>query len=188
MLLARVTAAHFKLQDNGFRMKDALKNWDGKTVPVIIGVYDEFHSTNDFVDVLIECVGDADLQIGATWLLKHHLGEGGRLDNKQTLEILKASALLESWPGKLHLLQMLPQLKVPEEIKYELAHFVRAATDDENKFVRAWGYNGLYELANQFHEFREGLDVVFAAAMESEPASVKARLRNINQKIDKNWV
>lgn len=42
-------------------------------------------------------------------------------------------------------------------------------------------------MANLYREFRDGFDVVIHSAMETEPASVKARLRNIEKNINANW-
>ena len=168
-------------------LKEQLSNWDGKSTDYLGNLYDLIKSDSTFVDQLFDVLAEENLQTAATWLVKHALENGVLLDQSQTYEFYSNADALATWQARLHLLQIMPMLRVPEELRYKLAKFCRFATEDENKFVRAWGYNGLYELANLYHEFRDGLDVVISSAMETEPASIKARLRNIKKNINANW-
>ena len=60
--------------------------------------------------------------------------------------------------------------------------YERHGLTDQNKFVRAWSYNGLYELATSFPSLRKEAERFFDMALADEAASVKARVRNIMKK------
>lgn len=168
-------------------LREKIANWDGKTIAYLTDIYNLESSDPSFVNQLLELMGEKTLQSAATWLLKHALENRASIDEVQAYRFYDKMDVLTAWQAKLHLLQLMPLLMVPETQKFRLAEFCRSSTVDENKFVRAWGYNGLYELANVYEDFREGLEIVFSAAMETEPASVKARLRDIQKKINANW-
>ncbi len=50
---------------------------------------------------------------------------------------------------------------------------------DHNKFVRAWSYNGFFELSRQHSEYLDETKQFFQMTMRDEAPSVKARIRNI---------
>ena len=79
----------------------------------------------------------------------------------------------------MHLLQCLPYLTIDTREVKQLEPFLRRCLQSENKFVRAWGYNGFNELALQHADFKPEVDSLLAAALEEEAPSVKARIRNI---------
>lgn len=169
-------------------LSQSLKAWDQKSKQQMLGVFENYKKSNQFIDDLIGHVSDLDSQVGATWLLKHALETGCVLGSMQAINLCKACNALGDWQSKLHFLQILPYFQVPLDLKYQVIDFVRKCTEADNKFVRAWGYNGLYEVANTHPEFRNGLDVIFNSASETEPASVKARLRKVQKAIAKNWI
>lgn len=57
--------------------------------------------------------------------------------------------------------------------------FLRNCLISDNKFVRAWAYNGFYELALQYPAYKTEVKKFLDMAMKDEAASVKARVRNI---------
>ena len=83
------------------------------------------------------------------------------------------------WECKLHVLQCLPYLEIPESESASLERFLDACLESDNKFVRAWAYNGFSELSLRFPRYRERVDGLLARAATSEAASVRARIRNI---------
>jgi hypothetical protein len=86
---------------------------------------------------------------------------------------------LESWGSKLHLLQCLPHLAIDERAKPALESFLRDSMGSDNKFVRAWAYNGFHVLALQYPQYRAEAKRLLGRALKSEAASVKARIRRI---------
>ncbi|MEW8322573.1 MAG: hypothetical protein AB2606_07985 [Candidatus Thiodiazotropha taylori] len=61
----------------------------------------------------------------------------------------------------------------------EVSAFLRECLTSSNKFVRAWSYNGFYELAIQHPQYQQETKVFFEMAMRDKAPSVKARIRNI---------
>jgi len=86
---------------------------------------------------------------------------------------------LIEWETKLHVLQCLSYLTVGKQDVPPLETFLRECLASENKFVRAWAYNGFYELSLQYPQFQVEVDQLLQQALEDEAASVKARVRNI---------
>ena len=168
-------------------LQDDIQAWDKKSKQDILGVYEKHSDNADFIRCLLEIAKLEHCSEGATWLIKHTLEEGLRLDDQQIQGFCGLIELELSWQSKLHILQILPFIIVPAEYKHQMMAFIRQSSEDENKFVRAWAYNGLYELANTYPEYRDGLSVVFDAADETEPPAVKARIRNVKKAIAKKW-
>ena len=168
-------------------LEDDIKQWDGKSKSDISDVYGKYSSADDFLNELFKIATHVHCSEGATWLIKHALEQKAELNDDHInsfCELIKGAL---PWQSILHILQILPFIIVSEEHKHEMMAFVRDNTEHENKFVRAWAYNGLYELANTYPEYRDGLSIVFDAAEETEPAAIKARIRNVKKAIAKNW-
>ena len=81
-----------------------------------------------------------------------------------------------------HILQCLPYLAIPKKDKDKVQRFLRKCLVEDNKFLRAWAYNGFYELAVQYPEHVEETKQFFEMAMRDEAPSVKARIRNMMKK------
>ena len=168
-------------------LQDDIQAWDKKSKQDILNVYNRHSGNADFIRCLLDLSKHDDCSEGATWLLKHALENGLEL-NDQLIDGFCGLIELElPWQSILHILQLLPFITVPAQRRHQMMAFIRKSTEDENKFVRAWAYNGLYELANTYSEYRDGLSVVFDAAEETEPPAVKARIRNVKKAIAKNW-
>jgi len=73
----------------------------------------------------------------------------------------------------------LAYLDIPENESAGVERFLEACLENDNKFVRAWAYNGFNELSLRFPRYRERVDGMLARAGVSEAASVRARIRNI---------
>ena len=89
---------------------------------------------------------------------------------------------LEHWETKLHILQSIPFMPIEITERKKVDAFLRETLTDPNKFVRAWSYNGFYELAMQHSEYLNETKQFFEMAMRDEAASIKARIRNIMKK------
>ena len=90
--------------------------------------------------------------------------------------------------AKLHLLQMMPTWVIPAERRDALYAVLIGYLDDRKgkKFVRAWAYNGLAVLADQYPELRGDVLGLLARGREEEASSVKARIRNLSKEFE--WV
>ncbi len=160
-------------------LEQAIRAWDGKSADDIEAVYLRHEGQSDLVASLLELSSNPELETGATWLLKRHLERGGRLDAGAIADLFALAPGLQTWEARLHLLQGLLYLRIPESEQPRLEAFVRKCLADPNKFVRAWAYNGFYELARQYPQYRNEAAKLFEMAMRDEAASVKARVRNL---------
>ena len=129
---------------------------------------------------------EARLPAAATWLLKRFQEQGYVCSEEETAGLLGLFGSVGPWEAKLHLLQMLPGLVIPEDRAPALWRLVKGEgfLQGPNKFVRAWSYNALAVLATQHGEYRKDAAALLATGAEDEAASVRARLRNIVKEID----
>jgi len=167
------------------KLKQILLDWNG-TAEGMRQIYDQNNEKTDFLKKIIDLCGkEQGLQKPISWLIKHHY------DIKQTLPVnlhtpfIKVAVNYTDWVAKLNFLQVLPQLNIDEEELQDLDDFVRACLHDENKFVRAWSYQGFYEITKHIPEFENELRQLCDLAMERESASIKSRVRKVLAQLDK---
>ena len=160
-------------------LEQDINQWDGKCAADIADIFKLYKEKSGFVDALIHLLPVGSAEKGATWLLKTWLDQGGPLSKEQSDGIIDCFDSLRYWESKLHLLQSLASLTIDAEHKLLVERFLRSTLVDNNKFVRAWSYNGFYELARRYPEYKEETKRFFDMAMRDEAASVKARIRNI---------
>ena len=129
---------------------------------------------------------EAKLQSAATWLLKRFHEQGYAYSEGEIAMLLDLLGSVGPWEAKLHLLQMLPGLAVPEDRKAGLWRLCKGENflQSPNKFLRAWSYNALAVLATQHPAYRKDAAALLAAGREGEAASVRARIRNIVKELD----
>ena len=159
-----------------------ISGWDGKSVTDIEAIYKRYGHQASFSSDLIKCIEQEPQQKAVTWLLKRHLENGTKLKTDQVKKIYAALPKVRLWESKLHILQSIPLMPIPESEKKRVEVFLRKCLIDDNKFIRAWAYNGFYELSMQYPEHKEETRQFFEMAMRDEAPSVKARIRNIVKK------
>lgn len=160
-------------------LQQAIKHWDGRSSEDISAIYEEHKHSDQFIHQLLQLSKRQAWQTGASWLLKHSLEDGIELGGEEIAQMVESFTPELNWQARLHLLQSLPYLSIDSFPKSRLEAFLRRSLSEQNKFVRAWAYNGFYLLAVQYPEHREEVKHFFDLAMRDEPASVKARIRNI---------
>ncbi|MYC83381.1 MAG: hypothetical protein F4X19_15015 [Acidobacteria bacterium] len=158
---------------------EEIASWDGKSAAALQSTYERHSDEEDFLATILEHIADVELQRAATWLLKRHLEAGNPLYPGGSLAILGVLSDQEHWESKLHILQCLPFLDIPEDESPGVEEFLDSCLESDNKFLRAWAYNGFNELSLRFPRYREEVNLMLAKAVESEAASVRARIRNI---------
>lgn len=163
-------------------LEKEIVSWDGKSPSDIDAIYTRHSNDDSFVSKIIEFSRQVDLQKGATWLLKRHLEDGQKSEANEVALLFNLLPKLEHWETKLHVLQCLPYMRIGKTEKNNVDEFLRKCLVDDNKFVRAWAYNGFYEISLQYPEYREETKQIFEMAMRDEAPSVKARIRNIVKK------
>ena len=162
-------------------LTEELGAWDGKSTAALQSIYRRHCADEDFVATTLVLVADVNLQRAATWMLKRHLELGNSLSVGECRSILGSLSVQQDWESKLHLLQCLPYLSIADEDRAGLEQFLDACVRSDKKFVRAWAYSGLGELALRFPQYREAVDGMLARAGASEVASVRARIRNLRK-------
>lgn len=167
------------------KLKQTLQEWNG-TAEGMRQIYDQNSSKTDFLEKVIGiCVKDKDLQKVGSWLIKNHYDLKQVLPNKLHTPFIKVGVTYTDWVAKLNFLQVLPKLDIEEKLLQDLDDFVRACLHDENKFVRAWSYQGFYEVTKHIPEFENELRQLCELALERESASIKSRVRKVVAQLDK---
>ncbi|MGB0867358.1 MAG: hypothetical protein ACPGSC_12680 [Granulosicoccaceae bacterium] len=157
-------------------LKEALKAAQGQPVDALAQLYRTHADDSDFQARLLSCLRQATPLIEATWLLKHHLEQGHRLQASKLVAVLDKLSHAES---KLHALQCFDKLDIGAADQAALEAFCRHCLLVEHKFVRAWAYSGFAHLARRFPELAAEAEQLLACALEHEVPSVKARIRQI---------
>ncbi len=163
-------------------LEQEILSWDGKSSSDIESVYARHCKSDSFGSKMVGFSRKLKLQKGATWLLKHHLEGGQKLEANECAALFMLLPELEHWESKLHILQCLPYIKIDKAAKKNVEVFLRNCLIEDNKFVRAWAYNGFYEISLQYPEYKEETKQIFDMAMRAEASSVIARIRNIMKK------
>ena len=156
--------------------------WDGKSAEDIEQIYIEYHAEVGFRTNVIALCLDEQLSVGGTWLLKRYLESGGKLSDDEQQAILARLTRYQHWEAKLHILQVLAHFSITKQTRRVLEPFLRHGLSDINKFIKAWSFNGLYELAVQYPELQNEVTELLNLALVHEPASVKARVRRLIKK------
>lgn len=163
------------------KLIDEIAIWDKRSVHIVRDIYKRYHNDKSFLTGIIDMMISEPLQNAATWLLKYHLSnKSNKLSETQINAVYKTTPHLKDWQSRLHILQIMALMPVPENRRKETEGFVRSSMTSDIKFVRAWSYDGFYQLALQYPQYRHEAEVIFKNAHENDPAgSVKSRLRNI---------
>ncbi len=160
-------------------IEQEITRWDGRSAADIGAVFDRFKDDSSFVATLVDLSNEKELQKGSTWLLKHYLESVGSISAEHVEKLVKLLPQLENWEARLHVLQCIPYLRITNDDRKAMELFLRRCLTDDKKFVRAWSYNGFYELSRQFPEYRSEAERLLETAMKDEAPSVRARIRNI---------
>lgn len=160
-------------------IEQAMVGWKGKSAEDITAIHDRYCQSEFFIADLIRLSSQRSCEKAATWLVKHHLEKRHRLEPGEIAQLYEVAQHFENWEAKLHILQCIQYMPIAESEKDRVEHFLRKCLMDTNKLVRAWAYNGFYETALQFPEYRDEAQKLLAMAMQDEAASVKARIKNV---------
>ncbi|MEP3277581.1 MAG: hypothetical protein ABJN26_19270 [Stappiaceae bacterium] len=160
-------------------LKQQLLVLDGTSTAFLKQLSFRFGSEDAFATKLVSFLTEPALQNGASWLLKDYLERDGTLDRATDGAFMQQLATLKHWSAQLHALQCVPYLEIAAADKHLLESFLKKCISSENKFVRAWAYNGFYALSCQHAEYQDMVRPMLQKGLESEAASVKARIRAI---------
>jgi len=158
-----------------------LGTFDGKHTDTLETLTTQLHPTAPLLRELCEIArsDEVTLQTAATWLLKRFQENGVSFSSAQIDNCLALLDQVTYWEAKLHLLQMLPEFVISADWQNTLYDILKKCLKDDNKFVRAWSYNGLFKLAQQHPQLRTEVAELLVRGQQEEAASVRARIRNI---------
>lgn len=143
-------------------------------------MYAERVDDSGFFDLLIsKCFSDSESQRDTTWLVKHHYASGKTLPEFQVNKLLGICENVAQWETAVHILQLLSKFKLTEHTIILVEDFVRKSLIHPNKFVRAWAFQGMYELSKYMPGLTGELYALCEKALETEGAAVKARVRKV---------
>ena len=162
-----------------------LAAWDAKSAEIIARIYDEHAGRVGFESELEELLDDAEIERGVTWLIKRHMERaGGKLPVNLGKALLARANAMQHWEARLHVLQCLPMLELASGQERPCELFLSSCIRGENKFVRAWAYGGYCILATRFPAHRPAVRTLLERGLETEAASVKARIRRAKASTD----
>ncbi len=159
------------------KIADAIAAWDGKSVEYLKKLYISSTSSRQLAASLLRLMKRKDLQPGASWMLKQHLSAGHRLTPAQESTLASMLPDLADIDCKLHVLQCMQYMSIGKQHCDAYASFVSECLAADNKFVRAWAYSGLYELAVRHPAYRKEAKATLTRATQDPAASVRARAR-----------
>ena len=155
-----------------------LSDWDGKATQYLINFYqNNLHLFQKDKRILLDLLKDPTLQRATSWLIKHHREQGNHFSPTEVKAIIQAAPFLQDWQAQLHLLQLLPYFNLEREDFEVLIPFIDQMLKSDNKFVRAWAYNGLAILTRFIPELFPETKLRFELGLQEEAASIKARIR-----------
>jgi hypothetical protein len=170
-------------------IREELKHFDGRHTAVLECILSRHQRKNSLIESLVLLVADDEpkIQTAATWLLKRLAEDEDHAEFKteHLITLFDSLSELRHWIPKLHVCQMLGYVAIPEQSERNVAWFLEQNLLDQNKFLRAWSYNGFYELARQHPAyFSYAMEQLEQGETEKAP-SVKARIRNIRKAMNK---
>lgn len=107
-------------------LSEEIASWDGKSAAALEAAYERHSAEEGFVTTILAHLLDAELQRAATWLLKKHLKVGNPLSVAGCRAVFGGLSVQEHWESRLHILQCLPYLDIPEDDTVGLEQFLDA--------------------------------------------------------------
>jgi hypothetical protein len=158
-----------------------LDEFDGTNIERLVRISEDWRPNPELLQHLVRFAesGDGHSQVGATWLLKRYQETGAQFPEPLVARLLELLKTVDRWESRMHLLQMLPGLLIPNSCADQLKQSLLGWTLERNLFVRSWAYSGLHRLASLYPKFRAQIMPLLERAKTEESASVRARLRQL---------
>lgn len=161
-----------------------LQKWDGKYTSFLKEIYGINVQNPLFIDDLIVIYSsNIELEHSTTWLIKHYIDNGETLNTKQLNEFFKKMGKLDYWESQLHILQIIPKVKLTRKQIELIEPEIRKLLKSEKKFVKAASYEAYFEIAKIIPELRNEFKLLCFDALERESASVKVKIKRVLNKI-----
>lgn len=168
-------------------IKKILEDFDGRHTGELNTILETLERSQKQLLALLKLAQSSkepSVEIGATWLIKNLMEQGTRLDEKASFKLAEALPLMKDKDSVLHLLQAIPFISFTEEIDQLLLESCDDILREQDyKFARAWAFNCLGLVAQHQKKYQSKILKRLNHALEEEPASVKARIRNVLKKM-----
>ncbi|MEO1037450.1 MAG: hypothetical protein AAFX44_17970 [Pseudomonadota bacterium] len=157
----------------------ALADWDGRSKAAIQTIYATWAGDPDLPALLVESAAREDLQVAATWLLKHGIENRSINVADVQVDLLRVLDRITASDACLHVLQIIDRFQIPKTTRRRVERFVRRCLAAENKFLLTWAYAGFHALASQHAEYREEVSELLEHAEATGSAATRARVRKL---------
>jgi len=142
-------------------------------------IHKELITRDDWLATLLDHIDRGGTIVAGSWIIKHHLTQGGTLPASLHERIVMLLAASDQWEAKLHILQCIDHLHITSGCRARVYPMIRALTEHRNAFVRAWALSGLDFLASHHPAYRVETDRLLAKAKATDSPAVCARLRQL---------
>lgn len=165
------------------KLRQRIEEFDGRRMAPLERILEEGAPSRTTLGEAVSLAADPDVRIrtGATWLLKNWTENGVEMAPGQIKALLATLPDLINWEARLHLCQMLPHIRIPKSSIGTVVWFLETCQFDENKYLRAWAYNGFYELSRQYPAYNDYVRRILDEGEAEKSAAVRARIRNIRK-------
>ncbi len=159
----------------------ALHAFDGKSLePLKRCLAEDGLAAEDMARLIEACAAPSEKhRVGATWLLKAYLEQGGSLAAAQVAAFAATLAGLGHWEARLHACQLIRHLDVAAADVDAVTGFLDGEVAAQKPFLRAWACDALVHLSDRHTGLRAAAGAVLAAAEADPAASVRARARQL---------
>ncbi len=169
-------------------VRAGLSEYDGKTVAILKTLEARFSSDANYINDLIDLLADVEpaMSDGSTWLLKSWLENGGELSKSQTKRLTDLISTLQSWVAQLHICQSIGCLRLDEAQARKLVVWLTPLLSHRRPFLRAWSLDALCAVGEAHSHYWDKARSALQAAQNDEAASVRARVRKLQDRFRSN--
>ena len=158
-----------------------LRSYDGKRVAPFRAVAEAVRDAPETaVGQLVDLAAsdEMELQVGATWVVKHLAERGAAPRGRNAAALLHLLERPLAPDAVLHLLQTIPYLGIESAQRGALRRTLLTLIKSRRTFIRAWAYNGLGVLAAHDPALQSEVERLFDRAVKTDSAAVKVRIRH----------
>jgi hypothetical protein len=127
----------------------------------------------------------ANVAVRAVWVIRKIAETNPALLAKSKRHLFAKLVQSPHWEVKAELCHIIPALALkPTETKQAIKFF-ESCQNEASKVVRAWGLNGLYEMAKLHPSLIPRVSGLLNEALKSDIPSIRARARNILKEMER---
>lgn len=151
----------------------------------LLNLYDKYSKDKEFVDTLFNTLAEKEEATHVIcWLLKRYTEDEGVLSPSQVHQLTSFFADSRDWQSELMFLQLLPNINLTDNDYENVDKLVKRSIGADNKFIKAWAYQGMYELVKLNPGLVGELEFYCEKALKTEEGAVAARVRKIKRDIE----